>query len=116
MSITKHLTLVDTICDLHAKGFTLDFSMANQGVALLCIQEKYLLSASEFEVREMHYFPDGDEGPEKMIYAVEAIHYGLKGLLMLNGRHRLSLFPDLVYQKVLDTASRMRTACYNGIL
>jgi hypothetical protein len=69
------------IIDLQERGYNMDFILKNEFI--LCLQDKELISPDDFEITETYQF-DGEKRPGEnhVIYAIYAIHSGLKGILM----------------------------------
>ena len=110
-------TLTDIITDLHSRGFTMDFNLSNNSQQLICIQECFHLTPSEFDICELHYFPEDNGCAERrMLYAIEARNYGIKGLLLLSGGSPFNLFPGMMHVKIQDKLYKERIMHYNGIL
>ena len=111
----RYSCLADTVADLQERGFVFDFSLLDN--RLFCPQHKIYLSAGEFDVCSMYYFPKSSQsGFEKMIYGIEASLYSIKGILLITGSENGHVFPDMVYKKLEEDAFRRRPAMYNGIL
>jgi len=109
------LCVVDTIADLQSRGFTFDFGLADN--KLLCSQKKIFLKSSEFEIQELYYFPRDMEAPyERMVYAIEARRYDVKGILMITGAHNFNLFPAIITEKLQEKIFERKHLYDNGIL
>ena len=84
MRKNNYCAIVETISDLQARGFLLDFCLI--GNQLLCAQEQCYLGAEEFDVLEMYRFPAGGLSQnETVVYAIESLSRALKGILLKSG-------------------------------
>lgn len=107
MAIRFLPSLAEMIIDLQAQGYEMDFSLVNN--QLYCVQEKILLFSQECHIREMHYFPPGNHlRCEKMLYAIDDIYYGIKGLLLLTGNFRNDLFPEIILRRIEEDIIKRR--------
>jgi hypothetical protein len=81
MRKNDHFNIIDTISDLQARGFFLDFCLI--GNRLLCAQQQRYLKAEEFEVREIYRFRvERSRHTETIVYALESHSRPLKGILL----------------------------------
>ena len=75
-------TKSDVIIDLQKKGYELDYVVSNEN--LLCVQDKELLNPDDFEIVESYRIENEIEQEEGcVIYAINSIQNGLKGILMI---------------------------------
>jgi hypothetical protein len=75
------LTIVDAIVDLQIRGFLFDFSFLRN--KLFCAQQKCFFSIEDFDVLEKYSFQsDGVPGKKTIVYGIESLSYGLKGILL----------------------------------
>jgi hypothetical protein len=82
MDLSTRPNIVDIVIDLHSRGFTFDFSLT--GNEFFCSQNEFRLKASDIDIREMYYFPRDTVHPcDKMVYAIEAPAYYMKGILII---------------------------------
>jgi hypothetical protein len=66
---------------LEQQGFTLDFSLTCDK-RLLCMQSGQIISDREITLTEKYHLNNGAEGQCFRIYAVEALGFALKGILL----------------------------------
>jgi len=115
MCRTLYLNIADIIINLQARGFNYDFSITcNQ---LICLQEELCLKPCEFEITEMHYFRKTRQTQqEKMLFAISAVEYCIKGILLITGGSNKTIFPELIYNKIQEGIHNNRHSFDNGIL
>lgn len=71
-------TITDAITDLKARGFELDFSLAEN--CIICNEDKF--RPEDFEIVETYRFEgETDPADEAVVYAIESVS-GLKGVLV----------------------------------
>ncbi len=72
-------TVSEAINGLRERGFSVDFNLAENG--LICNGKEYTLL--DFEITEVHRFEgDTDPADEAVVYAVESIRNGIRGVLV----------------------------------
>jgi hypothetical protein len=99
MSRSKYPNVTEAIFDLQARGYEYDFTLT--GLQLRCNQENIILKAMDFELHEMYYFRDkGRWHKERMVYAICASDYCIKGILLISGTRNTDLFPTVIYDKL----------------
>ena len=77
----KYNTKTEAIIGLQKKGYELDFILNNE--YLLCVQDRELISPDDFEITETYSFKSKLlPGEQHIIYAINSVHNGLKGILM----------------------------------
>ena len=114
MDRSRYLCLVDAIIDMQERGFDLDFHLT--GHRLLCSQYALLVRADDFDVLEMHYFPQCVECPcERMVYGIEIFSCGMKGIL-LSGTDKLTAFPEIINHKLRSYISKSRPGIHTRLL
>lgn len=85
MNQSSYLTILDAIVDMQARGFYFDFNLICD--RLFCSQQKCFLKIEEFDILEMYRFaPDVNEQQETILYGIESLRYGLKGILFCADR------------------------------
>ena len=78
--MAHYANLVEAIIDLHSRGYLVDFTVI--GKELVCTQNKIILAKGDFEIVEMHVIDLSGNGEKSIVYAVEAVDYGLKGIIL----------------------------------
>ena len=97
MEGARFLCIVDVVIDMQERGFDLDFNLT--GSRLLCAQYAVLISANDFEVLEMHYFPRSRQSShERMVYGIFVPSCGMKGILIA-GTDKHTAFPEVIMLK-----------------
>lgn len=77
----NYSTKAEAIIGLQKKGYELDFILNNEH--LLCVQYCELISPDDFEIAETYSFKSNIlPGERYIIYAINSVHNGLKGILM----------------------------------
>ncbi len=75
---TDRPTVVETLNELKAKGFTHDFNVHNK--ALHSSEGNITLSPKDFEIVKVYRFEGySDPGDNSIIYAIDAPQHGIKG-------------------------------------
>jgi hypothetical protein len=71
------------IIGLQNKGYNMDFILNNE--FLRCVQDGELISPDDFEIAET-YLIEGESqlGLLYVIYAINSLHNGIKGILMIS--------------------------------
>ena len=96
-----YLTVQDAVFDLHEKGFSHDFQIA--GNDLMWVQEKFLLRAGEFAIKEWHQFGDSSrKGTGTIILGVVAVCHNVKGILIRHYTKRSLKIPPVLLKKLND--------------
>ncbi len=99
MPRSKYLNVTEAITDLQTRGYEYDFTLC--GDQLHCAQINILLRTMEFELLEMYYFRDkGREHKERMVYAICASDYCVKGILLMTGNRNANIFPAVINDKL----------------
>ncbi len=78
METILYTSVLDAIIGLKERGFTVDFNLLHNGIK----SGMHSLSASRFEITEVHRF-ETDTNPDEqaVVYAIES-HDGIKGVLV----------------------------------
>lgn len=73
-------TVVEAINGLKARGYIIDFNLANDRI--ICTNKVNCLRPEDFEITEVHRF-EGDTNPsdEDVVYAIESADKKVKGVL-----------------------------------
>jgi hypothetical protein len=73
-------TVTEAIAELKKRGYNIDFNISFD--KLICIDKKYSLNPSDFEITEIYRF-EGDSNPsdEDVVYAVESKDGNIKGIV-----------------------------------
>lgn len=75
--------IIDTITDLHKRGFTSDFILLNN--RLFCTQTQHFFCSNGFDILEVHSFDDDYLHKEQtVVYAIECLVNTIKGILFEN--------------------------------
>lgn len=81
MNTTTYTTIVDAIVDLQVRGYLFDFSLLRN--KLFCAQQKCYFGLEDFAVLEKYSFQTDDSlGKKTIVYGIESLSYGLKGILL----------------------------------
>lgn len=96
-----YLTAPDAVFDLHKKGFSHDFQIS--GNDLMWVQEKFLLRAGEFAIKEWHQFKDSSRKETGIIIlGVVAVCHNVKGILIKHYSGRSLKLPPVLLKKLND--------------
>jgi hypothetical protein len=96
-----YLTEQDAVCDLHEKGFIQDFQIL--GNDLMWVQEKLLVRAGEFVIKECHQFNGrSQKGAGIMIFGVIALYHNVKGILIRHYTNNSLKIPPVILKKLKD--------------
>ncbi len=72
-------TVSQAVSGLRERGYTVDFNLAEN--CLVCNGQNYAIH--DFEITEVHRFEgDTDPSDEAVVYAIESINNGVKGILV----------------------------------
>jgi hypothetical protein len=76
-----YLTKQQAVWDLHEKGYVYDF--LQYGKDLFWVQEKVLIHADGFSIKERHSFREGSKKTgNTVVSAVVALFHGVQGILI----------------------------------
>jgi hypothetical protein len=77
----KYTVKYEAVIDLHERGFSEDFKLVSND--LLWVQEKKIIPAGDFSIREYHHFYDDiSKRTGIIIFGVEALYQNIKGILI----------------------------------
>jgi hypothetical protein len=115
MDLSTRPNIVDIVIDLHSRGFTFDFSLT--GNEFFCSQNEFRLKASDIDIREMYYFPRDTVHPcDKMVYAIEAPAYYMKGILIIIEEMHNCIYPEIIHNKLQEYIFKMQRVFINDML
>ena len=80
---------IDTIADLHLRGFTSSFTLI--GNRLFCSQTQCFFKGDQFDIMEIHRFEEGYlDNEQTIVYAIECFSKKIKGVLFENADSQIS--------------------------
>jgi len=98
-----YLNKIEAVIKLHEKGFTDDFKLI--GDNLLWVQGKMFLRPGQFVINEVHRFLSL-AGNETIVFGVEAIATGIKGILLNHYKNYTDKMPAVINYELLKMGAK----------